>query len=201
MSQKSCQQDIAGDLGLILPFTSIIGNEGEQNGFFRHFLGKIPSALPWLTTSTRAFAFSAIDQGFVVPGSCGNKELIDLPVFEPLTVTKAPVVTDVGTVISAFFSFIPPLPPVHFDTTEWKDDYSGLRLAYINQQNVPIVEKLENVTVAGGVVSFQTKFPFEEGAFGNGLTIAAVVLASGNLTTAAGVSNATLFGPGLIEIN
>ncbi len=39
----------AGDIGLIRPVGSVIGQEGEQNGFFRYFQGKVPSELPFLT--------------------------------------------------------------------------------------------------------------------------------------------------------
>jgi hypothetical protein len=60
---------------------SVIGQEGEQEGFYRLLQNKglIPNALPFLTTSTRDFAFSAL-QAFVIPGSCPNDNLINLKV-------------------------------------------------------------------------------------------------------------------------
>jgi hypothetical protein len=79
------------DFGLVRPAASVIGQEGEQNGFYRSMLGKVPSALPFLTTGTREFAFSSLVQTFVVPGSCPNINTIPLPVFAPLTLVTAPI--------------------------------------------------------------------------------------------------------------
>jgi hypothetical protein len=57
-----------GDAGNIRGFGSTLGQEGEQNGFYRDILGKLPSALPFLTASLRDFAYSALNQLFIVPG-------------------------------------------------------------------------------------------------------------------------------------
>jgi hypothetical protein len=198
-------QDVAtlmgtdGDAGLIRGIASVIGQEGEQNGFYRTFQKnpKIPSALPFLTASTRDFAFSALNQNFVVPGSCPNFNTINLKVFGALTVETdniQPQVQDID------FSFKIPSTGL---APEWKPDCSGLELVFINQQNVPQVAKVKKVDVDthGGKVTITAIFPFDQADFGNGLTIAAVVLASGDLTTVDGVAAATQFGPGLIEIN
>lgn len=63
----------ANDNALTRGVASVIGQEGEQEAFFRLVRDKklIPSSQPFLTTSSRDFAFSAL-QGFVVPGSCPN---------------------------------------------------------------------------------------------------------------------------------
>jgi hypothetical protein len=82
----------------------------------------------------------------------------------------------------------------------WKGDFSGLSLVYINQQNNPVVQKLVGAKAVNGTVTFTSPFPYAAGAFGNGLTLAAVALATGDLTSADGVAAATLFGPGIIEI-
>lgn len=78
-----------------------------------------------------------------------------------------------------------------------------MELVYINQQNAPTIAKLEKVDIDlhVGKVTFSAVFPFDAATFGNGLTIAAVALASGDLKTIDGVAKATVFGPGLIEIN
>jgi hypothetical protein len=196
-------QDVAtllgvdGDAGLIRGVASVIGQEGEQNGFYRVFQNKIPSALPFLTASTRDFAFSALNQNFIVPGSCPNFNTINLKVFGTLTVeTKdiKPQNQDID------FSFEIPKTGL---APEWKPDCSGLELVYINQQNVPQVAKVKKVDVDlhAGKVTITAIFPFDQANFGNGLTLAAVVLASGDLTTVDGVAAATQFGPGLIELN
>lgn len=192
-----------GDIGLIRGVGSVIGQEGEQNGFYRQLLDKTPSALPFLTTSTREFAFSAL-QGFVVPNSCGNLGEIDLQIFDPLNVDTTPL--DVPQPHSTTLEF-------SFDVSKnwtpqpasWNSDYSGLSLVYINQQNLPVVEKITGATESNGVVTFSALFPFDDanqGAlFGNGLTIAAVTNSSGPFATADLVAKSTVFGPGLIEVN
>jgi len=196
-------QDVAtlmgtdGDAGLIRGIASVVGQEGEQNGYYRSLQGKIPSALPFLTASTRDFAFSALNQNFVVPGSCPNINTINLKVFGVLNVDTTniqPQVQDID------FSFAIPSGGI---PQSWKPDCSGLELVYINQQNVPQVAQVKSIDIntQANKVSITAVFPFNEGTFGNGLTIAAVVLASGDLTTVDGVAAATQFGPGLIEIN
>jgi hypothetical protein len=53
--------------------------------------GKIPSVLPFLTTSTREFAFSASNQVFVMPSPCPNINTISLPIFKTLNVDTADI--------------------------------------------------------------------------------------------------------------
>lgn len=80
-----------------------------------------------------------------------------------------------------------------------KFDWSVLTLQYINQQNKPITEKLQNVKVQGSKVTFNAQFPFVKNLM-NGLTLGAVTIGSG-FDTAVQVANATLFAPALIEVN
>ena len=164
---------------------SVIGQEGEQNGFYRSLLGLIPSELPFLTRSTGAFAFSALNQMFVVPGSCPNSNIIDLPIFGALTVNT--------------MNIQPKDQKLSFTFTNNGTEVDSLSLVYINQQNLPIVEKLENVEVNGDEVTFQAYFPFNKFIM-NGLTIAAVTNSAGPFQSATEVADATLFGPGLIEV-
>jgi hypothetical protein len=176
-----------GDSGLIRGIGSVIGQEGEQNGYYRTLLNKIPSALPFLTTSTREFAFSALNQNFVVPGSCPNVGEISLPIFAPLTVVTSDVQAKTQNLQFQF-------------TTTSPTSYSGLSLVYINQQNLPVVEPLLNPTQSGNTISFSAAFPYDQFEM-NGLTIAAVVNGSGPFASADAVAAATIAGPGLIEIN
>lgn len=176
-----------GDAGLIRGIGSVIGQEGEQNGYYRTLLDKIPSALPFLTTSTREFAFSALNQNFVVPGSCPNIGEISLPIFAPLTVVTSNIQAKTQNLQFRFSS--------NNSTT-----YSGLSLVYINQQNLPVVEPLQNPTQSGSSISFSAAFPYDQFEM-NGLTIAAVVRGSGPFASADAVAAATVAGPGLIEIN
>jgi hypothetical protein len=184
-----------GDSGLIRGVASVIGQEGEQNGYYRTILGKTPSALPFLTTSTREFAISAL-QLFVVPGSCPNLNTIPLQIFDPLTVlTRGPIKPEAQDLK---FTFTIP-SGIHPDT--YGPNYSGLSLTYINQQNTPINTQIRDVEVRGNTVTFSANFPFNQATFGNGLTIAAVTSSTGPFASADDVAKKTLFGPGLIEIN
>jgi hypothetical protein len=190
-----------GDNGLIRGVASVIGQEGEQNGFYRTILKKIPSALPFLTTSTRQFAFSALNQDFVVPGSCNatNLATINLPIFAPLTVETQNIAAKSQTLD---FSISLPSNVTSTYGTNYTSYVSNLSLTYINQQNTPVVEQITNVKSQGnGVLTFQANFPFNGTTFGNGLTIAAVTKGASSFTSADAVAEATLFGPGLIEIN
>ena len=182
-------QDVAsllatdGDDGLIGGIVSVVGQEGEQNGLYRSILGKIPSALPFLTSSTREFAFSALNQNFVVPGTCPDMGEIKLPIFPPLTV----VTQDIQ----------PRTQTLQFSVAL---SHSVRSVVYINQQNVPVVEPIANVTLGGGVVTFDAEFPYSKFLM-NGLTIAAVTNSTGPFASTDAVAKATIFGPALIEIN
>jgi hypothetical protein len=179
-----------GDDGLIRGIGSVIGQEGEQNGYYRTLLNKIPSALPFLTTSTREFAFSALNQNFVVPGSCPNIGEISLPVFGPLTVVTSNISPSTQNVQFSFTA----------TASANAASAAGLSVVYINQQNLPVVEPLLNPTQTGNTVSFSAAFPYAQFEM-NGLTIAAVVKGSGPFANADAVAQATVYGPGLIEIN
>jgi hypothetical protein len=176
-----------GDNGLITGVAAVIGQEGEQNGYYRSLQGKIPSALPFLTASAREFAFSALNQDFIVPGSCPNSNIINLPIFSPLT-----VLTTADVAIQT--------KKIQFQINA-RNAKAPTTLVYINQQNNPVVETVENVKVSGTTVTFEAPFPFQQGTFGNGLTIAAVTNSTGPFTSADDVAAHTLFGPGLIEVN
>ncbi|KIW80142.1 hypothetical protein Z517_06757 [Fonsecaea pedrosoi CBS 271.37] len=181
-----------GDNGLIRGVAAVIGQEGEQNGFYRNLLGLIPSGAPFLTASTREFAFSALNQDFVVAGSCPNINTIDLPIFGALNVLTQ--------------NIQPQDQQLQFSFTatgaysQYASNYHSLSLVYINQQNVPVVEPITQATVSGNTVTFSANFPFTENDM-FGLTIAAVVEGSGPFATVTDVAAATKFGPGLIEVN
>lgn len=187
-----------GDAALIRGVASVIGQEGEQNGFYRSVEGKIPSALPFLTASTRDIAFSAVNQGFVVKGSCPNINEIKLNIFNVLTLETqnvGPSTKDVTFSIALADS-----QTASSYTSQYGKNYEKLSVVFINQQNKPIYQQPENVVIKSNKVEFTVKFPFDGVTFGNGLTIA--VLATGPAATSVDdVAKATQFGPALIEIN
>lgn len=175
-----------GDGELVPLITSVIGQEGEQNGFYRFSRGRVPSSLPFLTAGSGSFGLSSILQNIAVPGSCPSLGLIKAPVFEPLTILSTPISECTSEV---WFSIKSKLTKT--------DD---LRLVYINQQNAPVVNTLNNVTINDGTITFSAPFEFYKFTL-NGLTIAAVTKSAGPFTNATEVAAHTSFGPGLIEIN
>jgi hypothetical protein len=177
-----------GDNGLVRAVSSVIGNEGEQEGFFRLVGKKRPSSQPFLTTSTRDFAFTAI-QGFTIPDSCPNLSTIDLKTFKALNVLTQNIQPATQNLKFSFNA-----------KDAGTNDWAQLGLVYINQQNTPIVKSLRNANVDGDVVTFEAAFPFDEFLM-NGLTIAAVTKSKGPFLNATEVSDNAIFAPGLIEIN
>lgn len=184
-----------GDVGLTRGIASVIGQEGEQEGYFRLLQGKVPNELPFLTTSTRDFAFNALNQNFVVPGSCPNIQVFQdkLKVFGPLTLLSTPQ----AKTEPIQFSFE---TETGLNMTMAKE---SLKVVYINQQNLPIVEDFTIVKTEGSTVTIEANFPYDENEL-NGLTIATVAevgSGSGNFSNAQAVADATKFGPALIIVN
>jgi hypothetical protein len=211
---------INGDAGFIRGVLASLGQEGEQNGFFRTLQGRIPSALPFLTTSTRDISFSALNHFFIVPGSwyvlsnlktfvkrytnsldSPNADTISLNIFPQLAVSTQDTLDLRNNPRSRNLGFSFDIPEGGLKQ-EWKVDLSGLKLTYINMQNVPLAMDLLDVSVDGNKVSFNVLFPFDQGTFGNSLTIALIVSADANFTTAVTVTKAsTVIGPALIQVN
>lgn len=220
----------ANDNALIRGVGSVIGQEGEQNGFYRDILGKNPSALPFLTASARDFAFSAIVQNFVVPGSCSSSLDIlqrgGLTIFDLLTVVNPPTTPMNQKVMFRLKPFSQKMEfsgeatadfvsshdnsttPPHQQQQQQQDN---LFLTYINQLNAPISVPIEDAKKINdnhnndnddySSITIQFSANFP-GADNlmNGLTIAAVTKGKDFVDVGA-VANNTLFGPGLIEIN
>jgi len=195
-----------GEKNLIPGVGSVLAEEGGQESFYRlleqHNL--IPAALPFFTRSTIQFAFSALNQNFVVPGSCQNIGNINLPIFGTLSLNTKEITpaqdntlsfsVDIRTLSDALAAKGP-----NMNNYKSYDYASLLSLQYINQQNVPVEAKVSNIQVSGTVVSFNADFPATADTL-NGLTLAAVAVGH-NFTNAVAVSNATLFGPALIDVN
>ncbi|KAJ5587597.1 uncharacterized protein N7459_003362 [Penicillium hispanicum] len=173
------------DVDLTREISSVIGQEGEQQGWFRIMQGKIPSELPFLTTSDLNFAFTAI-QEFVVPGSCPNINEIPLRTFEKLTLTTTPGPKTQN------LTFV-------FEDARNETDHP-LWITYINQLNLPIVEPLHPVSHKDNQTVAQALFPYEENLM-NGLTIAVVTKSDGPFADVTSVAKWTLAGPALIIVN
>lgn len=197
-----------GDAAFTPGVAAALGNEGEQEGWFRTLQGLRPSELPFLTRSTRNFAFSAL-QDFTIPGSCPNEQLIDLTIFQPFNAVADPPAktTDIE------FTF--PLKPTRFVPkgtktvdVDFVETYGGdkwqnkLFVTYLNQQDLPVSVPVKNVVFDENkeVGTITALFPFDtvhdQQMFG--LTIATLTT-SDNLTSAAEMDSATILGPALLE--
>ncbi|GAM87008.1 hypothetical protein ANO11243_050290 [Dothideomycetidae sp. 11243] len=177
-----------GDAELAPLIGSIIGNEAEQVGYFRiehRSPIRIPSSLPFLTASSGPFANSLLNQQVLVPGSCPNASAIakNVPSFPALTVVTSPVTLQTTTINYSF-------------AASSVSAASGLSVAYINGQNVPVVEAVSNPSFANGKVTFSATFPGDL----HGLTIVAVTKNAGPFTSASNVAANTVYGPGIIEL-
>lgn len=220
----------ANDNALIRGVGSVIGQEGEQNGFYRDILGKTPSALPFLTASARDFAFSAIVQNFVVPGSCSSSLDIlqrgGLTIFDILTVLNPPTTPMNQKVMFRLESFSQKMKfsgagaaatatatadfvSSYDNSTTSAQQQDNLFLTYINQLNAPISVPIEDAKKINDnhndnddhSSTIQFSANFPgEDNLMNGLTIAAVTKGKDFVDVGA-VARNTLFGPGLIEIN
>ena len=74
-------------------------------------------------------------------------------------------------------------------------------LVYLSGQNLPVTVPISTVTSIGGLSYFNASLPFESG-FAKGLTIAALVQGAGvTFANMSDVASATLYGPGVIEID
>lgn len=181
-----------GDSALTQDISSVIGQEGEQQGWFRILGENIPSELPFLTNSVRDFAFNTLNQNFIVPGSCPNIDQItslkQLHQMSPLTVVKSFEEGDDETVQLSFE--MPPGVP----SSEYK-------VAYINQQNIAFTLPYTVVKREDNNLLVEAPFPFEEHLL-NGLTILAIVPASlTDISSNQEVADFTLAGPGLVIVN
>jgi hypothetical protein len=176
--------------GLVSLIGSIIGQESEQTGGYRVFQNKVPSSSPFLTSGAGALAFNAVDQMFIVPGSCkasSNVSAISIPTFGTLKLASSNAMPKPANSTLEF-------------VTSSKIDSSSNYIAYISGQNAPVVRPITSIKGSGKDYTFKAHFPFGAG-FSKGLTIAAVVNSKGPFADPSAVANATVAGPGLIEID
>jgi hypothetical protein len=160
----------------------------ERNGYFRSLLGANPAKLHFLSISTGPWAYAALTHHVIVKDSCPNANIINVPTYGDLFLTNSsPNVSLTATELA--FAFI----------NNGKKP-SDLRLVYTNAQNVPIANKLENVKTTGNFVTFTVPFDYNSTIM-SGMTMCWVVSKSGDLSSANGVTAASLFGPAILNIN
>lgn len=174
-----------GDPKLARLIASIIGQEGEQAGWYRAVQHKVPSELSFLTFAEPSFAASLIVQHYALPGSCPNVGEIPLPIYKPLKIVTQPAAKTMPIKVALESNGTLPNP---------------MWLTYINQQNLPIVEPLKVLSQEGSKTVVQALFPYDEHMM-NGLTVALVTNSGGPFSSASAAGDTAVFGPGLIEVN
>ncbi|KAH7021499.1 late sexual development protein [Microdochium trichocladiopsis] len=178
-----------GDDGLARIIASIIGQEGEQNGFFRLVTDVLPAEKPFLTTSIGAYAWSAL-QSFLV--KCPfDLNVIPLPIFPPLNVHTKVKQQDMTVTYSADLhkygeSFVKSL---HKDK---------LWITYLGGQQVPISVPVSSFELKGTTVEVCAEFPWSKNIL-DGFIIAALTNSS-NFAGPDDLPAGTLAAPGLIEV-
>lgn len=199
------------DSGLIRGVGAVIGQEGEQNGFYHQLLGQVPNQLPFLTAGSRDLAFNAILQNFVVPGSCPNLGLllasengkgVGLRTLDTLAVLTDAADFSIERDIHAHFRASTTNAGLGHEFLERVGGASGMYLTYINQQNAPFSVPVREMTGEAGPIKFTASFPGKTMDL-NGLTIAAVTRSdfTGQQMSPDDVAADALFGPALIEVN
>lgn len=184
--QDAVQRFAAGnETNLVGILASIIGQKGKEAAWYRIQQGKIPSELPFLTTSDISFALSFL-QTFTFPDSCPSLRNIQLQTYSPLNILNQPANRTQN--ISVAWR---PNPIIKKLERLW--------MIYINQMNPPIVVPLRMVSMNEMVVA-EALFPYGEHLM-NGLTIAAITVDKGPFADANSVAEKTVFGPGLIVVD
>jgi hypothetical protein len=186
-----------GAQGPVRLVSSVIGQEGEQNGYYRILLDRIAPESPFLTTVPGAFAFSAL-QLFVVPGSCPFAlSEINLPIFPTINTNGGPIAT-----ISAndqVLSFSVDLSGSQAASKFVGGDGSGLWLTYTTGQQLPFSVPIRNVKWSGETISFEANFPYEEFVM-HGFSHGALTT-SDSFSSADAVVGSTLAAPAVIQVN
>jgi hypothetical protein len=185
---------LQGDIGPIRPVASVIGQEGEQNGYFRTLLGRKPSQKPFLTANAPPFAFSVL-QGFVK--SCPfDVTKIDLPIFPGLSVNGGAANVSAA---DQTLHFSADLATVAAAKPFVGGNGTGLFATYFIGQNI-VSEPVQNVKwTAGSTISFDAFFPFVANV-AEGLSIVSLTTASG-FADVDDVPAKTLAAPGLLQVN
>ena len=188
-----------GDNGPVRAVASVIGQEGEQNGFYRNILGRKPSQKPFLTTSIAPFAFSALQQ-FIVECPFSLDNIGKIPIFPPLAVKTGDAGANVEPrdqtiTFSADLSGYAPAKPYY-------GKCDGLFITYFTGQDAPNSNPISNCHWSGkdnAEVTFEANFPFNELVM-EGLSIASLTYKK-DFPNPDAVAAATLAAPGLIQVN
>ncbi|EPE10819.1 late sexual development protein [Ophiostoma piceae UAMH 11346] len=189
---------INGDHGPVRTVASVIGEEGEQNGFFRSLLNRKPAEKPFLTTSVATFLFSSL-QDFVVscPFDLNQIPIPRLPTIKVLSGNSGSDVQpqDQTLTFSVDLTGVEAAKPYYGSP----EAANALFITYLTGQNLPVSKPINSIAWSGEVMTFQADFPFEEFTM-SGLTVAALTTAN-NYTGPDDIAASTLAAPALIQVN
>ncbi|PTB63206.1 hypothetical protein BBK36DRAFT_1136406 [Trichoderma citrinoviride] len=189
----------AGDAGIVRGVASVIGQEGEQNGFYRTLLGAVPSEKPFLTTNVGPFAYSFLNNNFIVPNSCPfDVNALGVPIFTQLSVEGGSAALNVRPE-DQWLNYSADLSSVKNAAKFSNGNGEGLFVTYFSGQLVPFSVPVKDFKWNGGKVTFKAFFPFEENIM-FGLSIASLT-DGGNFTNPDAVPAATLAAPAIINVN
>lgn len=177
--------------------SSVIGQEGEQNGFFRNLLREVPSESPFLTHVPAPFAFTAL-QNFIVPNSCPYPLTnINLPILAGLAVNGGPIANIKGK--DQTLNFSADLTNVDKAKPFAGTDPKGkLFLTYSTGQQKPISVDVTGAKWDGLKISFTAEFPFEKNVM-QGFSLGALTIGN-NFTAVDDIVASTLAAPALIQV-
>ena len=186
-----------GDIGTVRGVASSLGQEGEQEGFYRILLSKKPSQKPFLTTNVAAFAFSAV-HNFIVPNSCPfelNK--IELPIFPVIDVITGAKDNAIEP-RDQYITFKTNLSGIKAAQPYYGKNGEGLFITYFSGQLVPFSVPIQNVKWTGESVTFDALLPYEDNVM-DGLSVASLTMKD-KFAAPGDVVEWTLAAPGLIQV-
>jgi len=186
------------DSGVIGTLTSIIAEEGQQDGFYQTAQTLIPFGKPFVTASTGPYIFSYVLNNYVVPNSCPfNVSDLGIPTFPPLSVNGSTIVSNVQP-MDQMLTFSANLSSVTDAGNFTGSNGNGLFITYLPGQYTPISVPVANFTSQNDLVTFKANFSYVENIM-DGLTLAALTTMS-NFTSPDDMPAATLAGPGVINV-
>jgi hypothetical protein len=189
-----CKDDLPGPIQII---SSVIGQEGEQNGYYRVYMKETPSESPFLTYVPAPFAWSAL-QMFIKPGSCPFElSQINLPIFPPIMTNGGPIAA-IGP-MDQELSFEADLASVDMAKEYMNTSGENLSLTYMTGQQLPITVPLKNVMWCGTRIQFKADFPYEKHVM-RGFNHAALTKGLG-FNDSMTVVEATLAAPAIIQVS
>lgn len=188
-----------GSLVPIQVVSSVIGQEGEQNGYYRVFAKQVPSESPFLTYVPAPYAWSAL-QMFIVKGSCPFAlDKVALPILPALMTNGGAVAAikpmDQDLSFSADVSSMMQKGASQYYNTDGK----GLFITYGTGQQMPISVPIKDVKWCGGKMEFKANFPYSEHVM-SGFSHAALTMGEGFNSSDAAAEKA-LAGPGVIQVS